>query len=63
MMRKFIHGQTIKKYLKDYYCIDSDSFTDNAKNETKLCCIFEACRSCVVCGKRRWHIGLYELKR
>lgn len=23
-MRKFIHGQTIKKYLKDCYCIDSD---------------------------------------
>lgn len=35
-MRKFIHGQTIKKYLKDCYCIDSEikSFTDNAKNET-----------------------------
>lgn len=35
-MRKFIHGQTIKKYLKDCYCINSEikSFTDNAKNET-----------------------------
>lgn len=35
-MREFIHGQTIKKYLKDCYCIDSEikGFTDNAKNET-----------------------------
>lgn len=35
-MKEFIHGQTIKKYLKDCYCIDAEikSFTDNAKNET-----------------------------
>lgn len=35
-MREWIHGQTIKKYLKDCYGIDSEirGFTDNAKNET-----------------------------
>ena len=35
-MREWIHGQTIKKYLKDCYGIDSEikGFTDNAKAET-----------------------------